>query len=77
MSGNDIYSKCLAVDEYRTLSWCRTAYRAVLHPVISLMLPPLVFLVIDPDVALRRLTSSRYCLWDEKRRNWQKSRTHE
>ena len=53
MSGNDIYSKCLAVDEYRTLSWCRTAYRAVLHPVISLLLPPLVFLVIDPDVALR------------------------
>ena len=48
MSGNDIYSKCLAVDEYRTLSWCRTAYRAVLHPVISL-LPPLVFFVIDHD----------------------------
>jgi acyl-lipid omega-6 desaturase (Delta-12 desaturase) len=48
MSGSDIYSTCLTVDEYRALPrWRRSVHRAMLHPVVSLLLlPPLVFLVI-------------------------------
>ena len=48
MSGSDIYSTCLTVDEYRALPrWRRVAHRTMLHPVVSLLLlPPLVFLVI-------------------------------
>lgn len=48
MSGIDIYSTCLTVDEYRALpGWRRILWRAMLHPVVLLLLlPPLVFLVI-------------------------------
>jgi omega-6 fatty acid desaturase (delta-12 desaturase) len=48
MSGIDIYSTCLTVDEYRALPrWRRILWRAMLHPVVLfLLLPPLVFFVI-------------------------------
>jgi acyl-lipid omega-6 desaturase (Delta-12 desaturase) len=48
MSGSDIYSTCLTVDEFRALPrWRRVVHRVMLHPVVSLLLlPPLVFLVI-------------------------------
>ncbi|MBK8211690.1 MAG: fatty acid desaturase [Rhodospirillales bacterium] len=48
MSGSDIYSTCLTFDEYRALPrWRRMVHRAMLHPVVSLLLlPPVVFLVI-------------------------------
>lgn len=48
MSGIDIYSTCLTVDEYSTLPpWRRTVWRTMLHPIFSLLLlPPLVFFVI-------------------------------
>ncbi|TVR77925.1 MAG: fatty acid desaturase [Rhodospirillales bacterium] len=48
MSGIDIYSTCLTVDEYRALSrWRRVVWRIMLHPAVSLLLlPPLVFFVI-------------------------------
>jgi omega-6 fatty acid desaturase (delta-12 desaturase) len=47
-SGADIYSTCLTAAEYRALPhWRRTAWRVMLHPVVSLiLLPPLVFLVL-------------------------------
>ena len=47
-SGADIYSTCLTVAEYRALPrWHRSVRRAMLHPVVSLiLLPPLVFLVL-------------------------------
>ena len=63
MSGSDIYSTCLTVDEYRALSWWRRlAYRAAVHPVVSLLLlPPLVFLLIYrvPFDAPRSWTAER------------------
>jgi omega-6 fatty acid desaturase (delta-12 desaturase) len=48
MSGIDIYSTCLTVNEYRTLPrWRRLAWRTMMHPAVSLLLlPPLVFFVI-------------------------------
>jgi omega-6 fatty acid desaturase (delta-12 desaturase) len=48
MSGIDICSTCLTVDEYRALSaWRRILWRAMVHPVVLLLvLPPLVLLVI-------------------------------
>lgn len=48
VSGSDIYSTCLTVEEFRALPrWRRSIHRAMLHPVVSLLLlPPLVFLVI-------------------------------
>jgi len=47
-SGADIYSFCLTVDEYRSLSpWRRRWYRFTRNPIIAnLILPPLVFLVL-------------------------------
>ena len=66
MSGSDIYSTCLTVDEYRALSWWRRlAYRAAVHPVVSLLLlPPLVFLVIYrlPFDAPRSWTHERWAV---------------
>jgi omega-6 fatty acid desaturase (delta-12 desaturase) len=48
MSGIDIYSTCLTVNEYHALPrWRRGLWRTMLHPVVSLLLlPPLVFFVI-------------------------------
>lgn len=48
MSGIDIYSTCLTVNEYRALpTWHRALWRTMLHPIVSLLLlPPLVFFVI-------------------------------
>ena len=66
MSGSDIYSTCLTVDEYRALPrWRRTVHRAMLHPVVSLLLlPPLVFLVIYrvPFDAPRTWTRERWAV---------------
>ena len=47
-SGADIYSSCLTVDEYQSLSpWHRRWYRFTRSPFISnIILPPLVFLVL-------------------------------
>ena len=49
-AGADIYSACLTVREYQALSpWRRRLYRAARHPLVAqLLLPPLVFLVLDP-----------------------------
>lgn len=48
MSGIDICSTYLTVDEYRALSsWRRILWRAMVNPVaLLLLLPPLVLLVI-------------------------------
>ena len=47
-SGADIYSSCLTVAEYRTLSpRQRFWYRVTRHPLVAnILLPPLVFLVL-------------------------------
>jgi omega-6 fatty acid desaturase (delta-12 desaturase) len=47
-SGADIYSSCITVDEYRTLSpWRRFFYRLTRHPVVTqILLPPLVFMFL-------------------------------
>jgi omega-6 fatty acid desaturase (delta-12 desaturase) len=47
-SGTDLYSTCLTLREYRALTPVRRLlYRAVRHPLVSLvLLPPLVFLVL-------------------------------
>jgi omega-6 fatty acid desaturase (delta-12 desaturase) len=47
-SGVDIYSSCLTVDEYRSLSpWRARWYRLSRNPIIAnVILPPLVFLVL-------------------------------
>src|SRR5512133_2914999 len=77
MSGNDIYSKCLAVDEYAPFpSVARHTERCCIP---SSLCCRRLWSVSSSTLTLPcgRLTSSRYCLWDEKRRNWQKSRTHE
>jgi omega-6 fatty acid desaturase (delta-12 desaturase) len=44
--GTDLYSECLTVEEYWSLSrWRRFTYRLVRHPIIGqLIIPPLVFL---------------------------------
>ncbi len=46
--GADIYSSCLTVDEYRSLSpWHRRWYRLSRSPIIAnVIVPPLVFLVL-------------------------------
>ena len=48
MSGSDIYSSCLTVQEFHALPrWRRAVHRVMLHPIVSLMLlPPLVFLLL-------------------------------
>jgi omega-6 fatty acid desaturase (delta-12 desaturase) len=48
MSGSDIYSTCMTVDEFRALpQWRRVVHRVMLHPLVSLLLlPPIVFLVV-------------------------------
>ena len=48
MSGADIYSGCLTVDEYRNLSRRqRWGYQLVQHPLVCwIVLPPLVFLLL-------------------------------
>lgn len=48
LSGIDIYSTCLTVNEYRALpTWRRALWRTMLHPAVSLLLlPPLVFFII-------------------------------
>ena len=47
-SGRDIYSSCLTVAEYNTLStWRRQLHRSAKHPAISLLvLPPIIFLLL-------------------------------
>lgn len=47
-TGVDIYSTCLTVDEYRTLSSNeRWQYRLTRHPLVTnVLLPPLIFLVL-------------------------------
>jgi len=48
LSGADIYSSCLTVQEYRSLTpWQRRVYRLSRHPLIAnLLLPPLIFLLL-------------------------------
>lgn len=48
MSGADIYSSCLTVAEYQSLSpWHKRGYRLARHPVVAnILLPPLIFLVL-------------------------------
>ena len=48
LSGSDIYSGCLTVDEYRLLpARRRWFYRMMQHPVVSwIVLPPAVFLLL-------------------------------
>jgi omega-6 fatty acid desaturase (delta-12 desaturase) len=48
VSGTDIYSGCLTLDEYRRLSGPRRRlYRLMQHPVVSwLVLPPVIFLLL-------------------------------
>ena len=66
MSGSDIYSTCLTVDEFRALPrWRRAIHQAMLHPVVSLvLLSPLVFLVIYrvPFDAPRSWTRERWAV---------------
>jgi acyl-lipid omega-6 desaturase (Delta-12 desaturase) len=47
-SGADIYSTCLTVAEYRTLTpWKRLCHRVTRHPLVTiLILPPLIFLLL-------------------------------
>jgi len=46
--GDDLYSNCLTVAEYRALGpWQRRRYRLLRHPAVTLLLlPPLIFLVL-------------------------------
>jgi omega-6 fatty acid desaturase (delta-12 desaturase) len=48
LSGSDIYSTCLTVAEYRSLTlWGRLFYRLARHPLVSVViLPPLIFLFL-------------------------------
>ncbi len=48
LSGSDIYSTCLTVAEYRSLTgWNRLTYRVSRHPFVALcILPPLIFLFL-------------------------------
>lgn len=66
MSGSDIYSTCLTVDEYRALpQWRRVVHRVMLHPFVSLLLlPPLVFIVLYrlPFDAPRSWTRERWAV---------------
>ncbi|MHA1568460.1 MAG: fatty acid desaturase family protein [Alphaproteobacteria bacterium] len=63
-SGADIYSSCLTVDEYRSLSpWRRRWYRLSRGPIVAnIILPPLVFLV------LYRLPFDMPAGWQRERR---------
>jgi omega-6 fatty acid desaturase (delta-12 desaturase) len=47
-SGADIYSSCLTLAEYRTLSpGARRRYRIIQHPAVALLLfPPIIFVVL-------------------------------
>lgn len=63
--GNDLYSTCLTVREYKALTrWKRTLYRLPRHPLIAnLLLPPLVFVV------LYRLPFGTPRTWKRERRS--------
>ncbi len=63
-TGVDIYSSCLTVDEFRSLSpWRRLEYRLSRNPIVAnIVLPPLVFL------ALYRLPFDMPPAWKRERR---------
>lgn len=66
-SGADIYSVCLTVEEYRTLTpWRRFLYRLPRHPLIAhFLIPPVVFLMLyrTPFDTPKEWTRERRSVW--------------
>lgn len=60
-SGNDLYSSCLTVTEYRALTPARRFfYRLGRHPLVAnLLLPPVIFLILHRLTLDRRRSTPR------------------